>query len=132
MKNLGYFILGFIKVAATYAIPLWVMHTYFKATDTELCYVLITTQALLSIYTAIERADRHDAVFKWIAIVTLSVAFNAMLLYLMVKLFGSYPAVVGYILIKASYAGKDLLARKRYERIMLHMHSLLGGASEKV
>lgn len=132
MKNLGYFILGFVKVAATYAIPLWVMHTYFKATDTELCYALITIQAILSIYTAIERADRHDTVFKWIVIVALSVAFNAMLLYAMVKLFGSYPALVGYVFIKAAYAGKDLLARKRYERIMFHMHSLLSKVSEKV
>lgn len=132
MKKLGYFIQGFIKVAAVYTIPLWVMHTYFKATDTELCYALIAVQALLSIYTAIKRADRHDTVFEWIAVVAFSVAFNAMLLYLMVKLFGNYLALVGYILIKATYAGKDLLARKRYERIMFHMHSLLGGASEKV
>ena len=131
MKTLGYFIQGFTKVFAAYAIPLWVMHAYFKATYIELCYALIVIQAIVSVYEAIERADRHDSVFKWIAFVVLSVAFNAALLYALVKLFGGYPAIIGYIVIKATYAGKALVARKRYDRIMSHMHALLTKATER-
>lgn len=131
MKDLGYFIQGFVGKFAAYAIPLWVMHAYFKATYIELCYALIVIQAIVSIYKAIEQADRHDSVFKWIAIVLLSVAFNAALLYALVKLFGGYPAIIGYIVIKATYAGRTLAARKRYDRIRSHMHALLTKASER-
>lgn len=131
MKNLWYFMQGFAGIFAAYTIPLWVMHAYFKATYIELCYVLIVIQAIVSVYEAIERADRHDSVFKWIAFVALSVAFNAALLYVLVKLFGGYPAIIGYIVIKATYAGKALVARKRYDRIMSHMHALLTKATER-
>ena len=131
MKNLGYFMQGFAGIFAAYTIPLWVMHAYFKATYIELCYALIVIQAIVSVYEAIERADRHDSVFKWIAFVVLSVAFNAALLYALVKLFGGYPAIIGYIVIKATYAGKALVARKRYDRIMSHMHALLTKATER-
>ena len=131
MKNFGYFMQGFAGIFAAYTIPLWVMHAYFKATYIELCYALIVIQAIVSVYEAIERADRHDSVFKWIAFVVLSVAFNAALLYALVKLFGGYPAIIGYIVIKATYAGKALVARKRYDRIMSHMHALLTKATER-